>query len=49
MEDLEDRPRRARLQWFGHVTREEGHLFRRAVELEVVEKRPVERPRKIWR
>ena len=36
VEDLEDRLRRARLRWFGHVRRrEEGHILRRAVELEV--------------
>ena len=50
MEDLEDRPRRARLRWFGHVRRrEEGHILRRAVELKVVGKRPVGRLRKTWR
>ena len=52
MEDLEDRMRRARLRWFGHVRRrEEGHIhvLRRAVELEMVGKRPVGRPRKTWR
>ena len=48
-EDLEDRLRRARLRWFGHVRRrEEGHIhvWRRAVELEVVGKRMVRKPRK---
>ena len=51
MEDLEDRLRRASLRWFGHVRREEGHIhvWRRAVELEVVGKRMVRRPRKTWR
>ena len=52
VEDLEDRLRRARLRWFGHVRRrEEGHIhvWRRAVELEVVGKRMVRRPRKTWR
>ena len=37
-----------RLKWFGHVRREEGHVLRRAVELEVVGKRLVGRPRKTW-
>ena len=40
MEDLEDRLRRARLRWFGHVRRrEEGHILRRTLELEVMGKR----------
>ena len=44
------RLRRARLRWFGHVRRrEEGHILRRAVELEVAGKRPVGRPRKTWK
>ena len=51
VEDLGDRLRRARLRWFGHVRRKEGHIqvWRRAVELEVVGKRMVRRPRKTWR
>ena len=50
VEDLKDRLRRARLRWFGHVTRrEEGHILRRAVELEVAGKRLVGRPKKTWR
>ena len=50
MEDLEDRLRRARLRWFGHVRRrDEGRILRRAVELEVAGKRLVGRPRKTWR
>ena len=37
-------------RWFGHVRRrEEGHVLRSAVELEVVGKRPFGRPRKTWR
>ena len=52
VEDLENRLRKARLRWFGHVRRrEEGHLhvWTRAVKLEVVGKRMVRRPRKTWR
>ena len=44
MENLEDRLRRARLRWLGHVRRrEEGHIrvLRRAVELKVVGNRLV--------
>ena len=33
----------------GIVRREEGHILRRAVELEVVEKKLVGKPRKTWR
>ena len=50
VEDLEDRLRRVRLRCFGHVRRrEEGHILIRPVELEVVGKRLVQRPRKTWR
>ena len=31
------------------LEREEGHILRRAVELEEAGKRPVRRPRKTWR
>ena len=40
------------MRWFGHVRRRaEGHIqvWKRAVELEVVGKRMVRKPRKTWR
>ena len=50
VEDLEDRLRRARLKWFGHVRRrEKGQILRRTVELKVMGKRLAGRLRKAWR
>ena len=51
VENLEDRLRRARLRWFRHVKRrEEGHILRRAIELEMAGKRLVGRPEgREWR
>ena len=42
--------RRSRLRWFGHVSRrEEDHVLRRAMEMEVEGRRPRGRPRMRWR
>ena len=42
--------RRTRLRWFGHVSRrEEGHIIKRAMDLEVGGRRPAGRPRRRWR
>ena len=41
--------RRNRLRWYGHVKRrEEGHIIRRAMELEVEARRGRGRPKKTW-
>ena len=46
MENLEQRLRKTRLRWFGHVKRrDENSLLRRAMELEVEGRRPVGRPK----
>ena len=38
-----------RLRWFGHVKRrDENSILRRAMELEVEGRRPVDRPKKTW-
>ena len=38
-----------RLKWFGHVKRrDENSIIRRALELEVEGRRPVDRPKKTW-
>ena len=37
------------LRWFGHVKgRDENSILRRAMELEVEDRRPVGRPKKTW-
>ncbi len=42
--------RQRRLQWFGHVRRVgQGSVVGMAQEVEVEGRRPVGRPRKIWR
>ena len=39
-----------RLRWFGHVARREGeHPLREVMDLQVDGRRPVGRPRKVWR
>ena len=49
MENLEQRLRKMRLRWFGHVKRrDENSILRRAMEREMEGRRPVGRPNKIW-
>ena len=49
MENLEHRLRKMRLRWFGHVKhRDKNSILRRAMELEVEDRRPVGRPQKTW-
>ena len=49
IEDITSRLRRGRLRWFGHVRRrEEAHILRRAMDLELAGKRLVGRPKKSW-
>ena len=41
--------RKMRLRWFGHVKhRDANSILRRAMELEVEGRRPVDRPKKTW-
>ena len=38
------------VRWYGHVLRrDDGHLFRKALEFEVKGKRKRERPKKTWK
>ena len=47
VENLEHRLRKTRLRWFVHVKcRNENSILRRAVELEVDDRRPSGRPKK---
>ena len=49
LENLEHRLRKMKLRWFGDVKlRDENSILRRAMELEVEGRRPVDRPKKIW-
>ena len=49
VENLENRLRKMRLRWFGHVKRrDENSILWRAVEMEVEGRRPVGRPKKTW-
>ena len=53
VESLENRLRKIRLRWFGHVKcRDEksiiADILRRAMELNVEGRRPVNRPKKTW-
>ena len=49
VENLEQRLRRMRLRWFGHVKRRsENSILRRVMELEVEGRSPVGRPKKTW-
>ena len=44
-----DFKRKMRLRWFGHVKRrDENSILRRAMELEVENRRPVGRSKKTW-
>ena len=50
VEDIIDVMRRSRLRWYGHVRRrEDDHVLRRALDMEVGGVRPRGRPRKAWR
>ena len=50
LEDVVSVMRRRRLRWYGHVERrDEEHILRRAMEMEVAGRRPRGRPRKTWR
>ena len=49
VENLELGFRKTRLRWFGHVKhRDENSIFKSVMELEVEDRRPVGRPKKIW-
>ena len=49
VENLEHGFRKTRLRWFGHVKhRDENSIFKSVMELEVEDRRPVGRPKKIW-
>ena len=49
VKNLEQRLRKMRLRWFGHVKRRDGNsILRRTIELEVEGRRPVGRPKKTW-
>ena len=49
MEKLKPRLSKARLRWFGHVKcRDVNNIPRSAMELEVEDRRPIGRSKKIW-
>ena len=51
VENLEHRLRKMRLRWFGHVKHRDVYNIltcRRAMELKVEARRPVDRPKKTW-
>ena len=46
---LENRLRKTRLRWLGHVKRrDDSNILGRVMELEVTGRRPVGRPKKTW-
>ena len=50
VENIIDVLRRSRLRWYGHVKRrEDDHILRRALDMDVDGVRPRGRPRKVWR
>ena len=50
VENIIDILRRSRLRWYGHVKRrEDDHILRRALVMDVDGVRPRGRPRKVWR
>ena len=50
VEDVISKLRRDGLRWYGHIKRrEEGHVLRKALELEVEGGRKAGRPKKTWR
>ena len=50
VKNIVDIMRRSRLRWYGHVKRrEEDHVLRRALEMEVEGARPRGRPKKTWK
>ena len=50
VDEVEMVMRKRRLRWFGHVRRrEENDPIRRVVDLEVVGRRPRDRPKKTWK
>ena len=50
VENIIDILRRSRLRWYGHVKRrEDDHILRRALDMDVEGVRPRGRPRKVWR
>ena len=49
LEDIIDVLRRRRLRWFGHVRRrDEDHVLKRALEMDVQGRRPAGRAKKTW-
>ena len=49
MENLKHRLKKMRLRWFDHVKRrDENSILRRAMDLEVGGRRPVDRLKKTW-
>ena len=48
LKEIQDKMRQRRLQWFGHVRREEGGVLRVVDKMEVQGKRKIGRPNKTW-